>query len=203
MNINTYPRANTTRKIKQIKQIKQNQMSKYSLPLKGKTFQLENTRKKWRNNYNSGKYLRQLKKKKDILEEFAELYKESDDTFVILFTIFAELSSEYFQKIHRNARNYPQNTTQPFNILLNKYIIEHNLNKFDEDLKEYMERCIYFIEWLENLSKRKPELKKDIDIYVKELLIVFDGIFHDWNTHLEFVPPNSEIDELSTLLARL
>jgi hypothetical protein len=195
MNINTYPRVNTTRKIKQI--------SKYSLPLKGKSFQSVNTRRKWRINYNVGKYLHRLKKKKEILEEFADIYTESQDTNVILFSIFAERMSEYFQKIHRNVRNYPQNTTDPFNILLDKYIVKHNLNKEDEDLKEYMERCISFIEWLQDLSKRKPELKKDIDLYVKGLLTVFDGIFDEWNKHLDFVPPDSEIDELTRLLGRL
>jgi len=195
MNINTYPRVNTTRKIKQI--------SKYSLPLKGKSFQSVNTRRKWRINYNVGKYLHRLKKKKEILEEFADIYTESQDTNVILFSIFAERMSEYFQKIHRNVRNYPQNTTDPFNILLDKYIVKHNLNKEDEDLKEYMERCIFFIEWLQDLSKRKPELKKDIDLYVKGLLTVFDGIFDEWNKHLDFVPPDSEIDELTRLLGRL
>jgi len=195
MNINTYPRVNTTRKIKQI--------SKYSLPLKGKSFQSVNTRRKWRINYNVGKYLHRLKKKKEILEEFADIYTESQDTNVILFSIFAERMSEYFQKIHRNVRNYPQNTTDPFNILLDKYIVKHNLNKEDEDLKEYMERCIFFIEWLQDLSKRKPELKKDIDLYVKGLLTVFDGIFDEWNKHLDFVPPDSEMDELTRLLGRL
>jgi len=195
MNINTYPRVNTTRKIKQI--------SKYSLPLKGKSFQSVNTQRKWRINYNVGKYLHRLKKKKEILEEFADIYTESQDTNVILFSIFAERMSEYFQKIHRNVRNYPQNTTDPFNILLDKYIVKHNLNKEDEDLKEYMERCIFFIEWLQDLSKRKPELKKDIDLYVKGLLTVFDGIFDEWNKHLDFVPPDSEMDELTRLLGRL
>jgi hypothetical protein len=195
MNINTYPRVNTTRKIKQI--------SKYSLPLKGKSFHNANTRRKWRINYNVGKYLHRLKKKKEILEEFADIYTESQDTNVILFSIFAERMTEYFQKIHRNVRNYPQNTTDPFNILLDKYIVKHNLNKEDEDLKEYMERCIFFIEWLQDLSKRKPELKKDIDLYVKGLLTVFDGIFDEWNKHLDFVPQDSEMDELTRLLGRL
>jgi hypothetical protein len=189
MNINTYPRVNTTRKIKTFRNV-----------TISKTTNITTMNKK-------------LKRVINILREYLYLYDETDpsspfqDTYLILFNIFGENMSAHF----RHIIDTPRREGDKFKYKLDSYILKKHLHIFSEEEsenpEEYVKKIISFMKLLISLSADRQYMRDEIKVYMKEFIGVCNTIFRLWNENLDFIPENvkedPEVDELTALLSRL